>query len=219
MSELTITVQNRETTGKSKNRQLRAQGNVPAVVYGDGLSPSNIQVATRDIEKLLREAGDNAVFLLELEGTDQRRHAMIKDYDLDLISGAFLHIDFQRVNMEQVIRIQVPVELVGEPIGVRMEGGMVDFINREVEVECLPANIPSTLRADIEELHIGQHVEAKDLELGEGVSLVDDPERVIASISQAQMAEEVVEEEEEGLEEGIETEAEGDAPAEEPSED
>ncbi|MEM1247313.1 MAG: 50S ribosomal protein L25 [Acidobacteriota bacterium] len=204
MSELTIEVQNREETGKNKNRQLRTEGRIPAVVYGGELDPANIQVAERTIAKLLRNAGENAVFLLSLEGTDQTRHAMIKELDVDPVSGQVLHIDFQRVNMSEKIRLQVPVELVGEPLGVRMEGGMIDFVNREVEVECLPGNIPETVTVNVEELHVGQHAEAKDLELGEGVELIDDPERVIASITAARIAETVSEDEDEEAAEGAE---------------
>ena len=204
MSELTVTVQNRELTGKNKNRQLRSGGRLPAVVYGDGLGPVNIQVETVTIETLLREEGENAVFLLQLEGTDQARHAMIKDLQQDPLSGRLLHIDFQRVNMLEKVQVVVAVELVGEPVGVRQEGGMIDFINREVLVECLPADIPDQLRLDVAALHIGDTLEAKDLELEEGVELIEDEDKVIVSISQAQMAE--VEEEEED-EELLESEA------------
>lgn len=216
MSELTIEVQNREDSGKNKNRQLRAQGRIPAVVYGGDLGPANIQVGERTIGKLLRTAGENAVFLLSLEGTDQTRHAMIKELAVDAVTGQVLHIDFQRVDMTEKIRLDVPVELLGEPAGVRLEGGMIDFVSREVEVECLPGNIPETVTVNVEELHIGDTVQASELELGEGVELIDDPERVIASISLARIEEEEVEEDET---EEVEVEGEEDEDADEDSED
>lgn len=199
MEEQTIEVQPRENVGKNFNRRLRAIGQVPAVVYGDGKEPVKIQVEERKIERLLKAAGGgNAVFLLKLAGTQQSRHTMIRELQADALTGKMIHIDFQRVNMDQKVRVSVPIEIIGEAQGVRNEGGLLDFISREIEVECLPGDIPAHVSLDVTELHVGQHVEAGELELPEKVTLLEEPERVIVSIAVKRVAE-VTHEEEEGL--------------------
>ena len=121
-------------------------------------------------------AGENPIFLLKLG--DKDRHAMIRHMDVDPLSRQVIHIDFQRVLMDQKIRVAVPVELTGTAVGVKVEGGMLDFVTREVHVECLPGQIPKHLEFDVTDMHIGQHVEAKDLQLPEGVVLLDEPDKV-----------------------------------------
>ena len=207
MSELVLEVHPREATGKNANRRLRAEGQVPAVVYGGKLEPTAIRVDERKVEEILRSgSGGNTVFLLKLHGTDQKRHAMIRELQTDSISGEMIHIDFQRILMDQKVRVKVPVELQGESLGVKNEGGLVDFVTREVEIECLPNVIPPHFALDISELHVGQHIEAGDLEIPDGVEL-HDPERVIVSIALRKKTEAEAEFEEEE-EELLEAEAE-----------
>jgi large subunit ribosomal protein L25 len=178
---MTIEVQPREETGKNANRRARAAGKIPAVVYGGGKESVAIAVDRKTLLDMMKgHSGENPIFLLKLG--DKDRHAMIRNMDVNPISRQVIHIDFQRVLMDQKIRVAVPVELVGTAVGVKVEGGMLDFVNREVHVECLPGQIPKHLEADITELHVGQHIEAKDLALPEGVVLLDDPDRVIASL-------------------------------------
>jgi large subunit ribosomal protein L25 len=100
-----------------------------------------------------------------------------------------LHVDFQRVLMTEKVRVAVHVELAGTPVGVKTDGGLLDFVTREVHVECTPDKIPAKLTLDVSGLHVGQHVEAKDIELPEGVHLTDEPGRVIASVSHSRAAE------------------------------
>lgn len=214
MSDTTLVVTRRETGGKNANRRTRSAGQIPAVVYGQKIDPIPVQVEDRVIQRLLRGSGENAVFLLKLEGTDQSRHVMVKDIQYDYKNGRLVHLDFQRIDMEQKVRVNVPIELIGTPFGVRTEGGMIDFVNREVEIECLPGDIPENLELNVEQLHIGDHLEAKDLDLGEGRELIDEENRVILAIKVAKMAE--VEEDEEEEEEGVEGEA---APADSDSEE
>ncbi|MCP4661916.1 MAG: 50S ribosomal protein L25 [bacterium] len=217
MSEVTIEVNKRETRGKNANRRLRAVGQIPAVVYGGGKEPVPIQVRAETVEELLKsDAGENTVFLLQLAGTGRSRHAMIHELQSDALTGDMIHIDFQRIMLDQLVRVTVPIELQGEADGVRNEGGMLDFITREVDVECLPGRIPPHFDLDVSPLHIGEHVEAGQLEMPEGVTLLDDSERVIVSIAQARVAQEVEEEEEELLEaEAPEPEVVGQAKPEE----
>jgi large subunit ribosomal protein L25 len=114
---------------------------------------------------------------------------MIREVQIEPISRQVLHIDFQRVLMDQKVRVQVPVELVGVSYGVKTQGGVLDFVTRDVEVECLPGDIPKQIEVDITEIHVGQHVEARDLKLPNGVSLHDDADKVIISISHARAEE------------------------------
>ena len=207
MSEIVLEVHERTATGKNANRRLRSGGEVPAVVYGAGQGSVPIQVAERKVFEILRSgSGSNTVFQLQLHGTDQKRHAMIRELQTDALTGQMIHIDFQRIDLNKKVQVEVPIELTGESEGVKTEGGLLDFVTREVEVECLPNSIPQHLELDVSALHIGQHVEAGELELPEGVELLTDAERVMVSIAVRQVVEE---EEEEGEEEMlIEAEAE-----------
>lgn len=183
MSDLVLEVQKREKTGKNKNRQLRAAGSVPAVVYGRGLDPVVIKVETRKVEDLLRKTADeNPVFLLKLAGTEQSRHCMIRELFTDAITGEVLHIDFQRIDMTKEIHVSVRIELHGTPVGVKTDGGLLDFVTREVEIWSMPDSIPGHIDLDVSALHVGQHVEAGQLALPEGVRLADDDDKVIVSI-------------------------------------
>lgn len=184
MNELTIEVQTRERKNKNANRRLRVADQVPAVVYGGDREPLSIQVGRRTVEDLLRSrGGENTVFLLKLAGTDKSRHAIIRDLQTDPITGKMIHIDFQRILMTEPIRVMVSVELHGVPVGVKTDGGILDFITRELEISCLPDKIPPHLDVDVSALHIGQHLEAHDVTLPEGLRLVGDPNRVIASVA------------------------------------
>ncbi len=112
---------------------------------------------------------------------------MIRDMQMDPVSRQVIHIDFQRVLMDQKVRVAVPVELIGTAFGVKTEGGMLDFVTREVKVECLPGDIPKHLELDVTGLHVGQHSEAKDLNLPEGVTLLDEPDKVIVSLGHGRL--------------------------------
>jgi large subunit ribosomal protein L25 len=199
MQEQTIEVHPREETGKNANRRLRSAGQVPAVVYGGGKDTVSIRVDRRKIEDLLRIAGENAVFLLALAGTDKSRHTMIRDLQVDTLTGEMIHIDFQRVLLDQAVRVNVPIEVIGEAVGVRNEGGLLDFVTREIEIESLPTSIPTHIELDVSGLHVGQHVEAGQLALPEGVKLLEDAERVVVSVAVRKIAEEHAEGEEELL--------------------
>lgn len=209
VSEQTITVEQREQTGGGVSRKLARRGQIAAVVYGAGKESVPIQVDRKVVLELLKKTGrENAVFLLKMAGTKKERHAMIRDMQVDPVSRRILHIDFQRILMDQTIRVQVPVELVGTPEGVRNEGGILDFVTREVEVECLPGDIPRSLPVDISHLHIGQHVEVHELEIPKRVTVLDEPERTLAAVG----APRVIEEPEEELEEELLLEAEAEEP-------
>jgi large subunit ribosomal protein L25 len=183
---MNIEVQPREKTGKNANRRSRAGGKIPAVVYGGGKESVAIEVDRKTlIDTMKGHSGENPIFLLKLG--DRERHAMIRHMEVDPITRQVIHIDFQRVVMDQKVRVTVPIELVGTAHGVKTEGGVIDFVTREVHVECLPGEIPKHIECDVTDLHVGQHAEAKDLKLPAGVALLDEPDRVIVSLAHGRL--------------------------------
>lgn len=188
-SELTLTVQKREESGKNVNRRVRREGGIPAVIYGAGKESVPIRIDRTAIYDFFRKGGsETAVFLLQLGDSKQTRHAMIRDLQIDPIQREIIHIDFLRVLMDEKVKVSVPVEIRGEASGVKNDGGVLDFVSREVEVECLPGNIPSEFVIDVTELNIGQHIEVSDLETPENVEILDEPNKVILAISQSRVA-------------------------------
>jgi large subunit ribosomal protein L25 len=204
MSDITLEVESREETGTNANRRLRAAGLIPAVVYGGDLDPVAIQVDRRTLHELFKKTGgENAVFLLKMAGTDQKRHTMVRELTIDPITRQVIHIDFLRVLMTEKVKVQVPIELQGTPTGVKNDGGVLDFITREVEVECLPGDIPQKIDLDVEDLEIGSHYEAKDLGLPESVELMVELDKVIVAVAHSRVATEVEEAEAEAAEAGL----------------
>jgi large subunit ribosomal protein L25 len=184
MAEVTLDVQSRQESGKNANRKLRAQGLVPAVVYGGGRDPLPIQVDRRTLLNLMRQTqGGNPIFLLQLAGTDKSRHAMIRELQIHPVTRHMLHVDFQRVLMTEKVKVAIHLELQGVPVGVKVDGGLLDFVTRELHVQCTPDKIPNKLTVDVSHLHIGQHLEAHEVALPEGVELTDEPGRVVASVA------------------------------------
>jgi large subunit ribosomal protein L25 len=186
MAEVTLEVSRRENTGKEVAKKLRRDGNVPAVVYGGHREPVAIAVDRKAVSELIQksEHGLRSVFLLKMAGTDQQRHAMIKDITIDPISRKMMHIDFVRVLMDETVKVTVPVHLNGQAIGVK-EGGLLDFQVREVHVECLPNAIPDSIEVDATALGVHDYLRVKDLKMPEGVKILDDPERVVVGVTVA----------------------------------
>lgn len=197
--ELSIEVQPREATGSRASRRMRRSDLIPAIVYGGDRDPVSIQVPRRALLELFKKSGtENAVFLLKLAGSGKARHCMVRELESDPITRQVVHVDFQRIDLKVKVRVEVQIELTGVPAGVKNEGGVLDFVHRHVEVECLPTEIPQHLTIDVSGLNIGQHIEAKDLEMPEGVELLVEPERVIAAVSAPRKPEE-----EEAADEGL----------------
>jgi large subunit ribosomal protein L25 len=171
------------------------------VVYGGDRESVAISVDERTMHELMREGNDNAIFLLKLGESGKSRHAMIRELDIDPISRTIRHIDFLRVMMDEKVRVAVHIELQGLPTGVKNSDGVLDFQTREVEVECLPGDIPARFEVDVSGMEIGDHVEAAALELPEGVVLLSDPHQVIASVAHSRVA--AVVEAEAEVEEGL----------------
>jgi large subunit ribosomal protein L25 len=191
MAELSLEVSRREGSGKGAARKLRKEGKVPAVVYGGHRETVPITVDRKSVTDLLQksEHGKRSIFLLKMSGSDQQRHAMIKEVQIDPISRKMMHIDFIRVLMDEVVRTTVPIHLNGSPIGVK-EGGLLDFQVRDLHVECLPTAIPDKIEVDISNLAIHNYLRISDLTLPEGLKVLDDSDRVVVGVTH-QRAEEV----------------------------
>jgi len=199
--EFNILVHTREESGKNVSRRIRAAGNIPAVLYGAERPTVPIVVPRRTIQDVFRHgASENTIFLLQRSESDQQRHARIREMQIDPVTREVLHIDFQRVLMDQKLRVSIPIEPVGTPKGVKDEGGVLDFVTREVEVECLPGVIPGVFEVNVEALSIGDNVTAGELTLPKGVELIEDADRVIVSVAYPDRIEEEAEEDEDLLE-------------------
>lgn len=184
MSEMTIQVEKRERTGKGGSRESRRKGMIPGVVYGGGKDSVPIQLDRKTFVEMMKKSdSENPIFLLKLSDSGgQERHAILRDLQKDPVSRMVIHLDFQRIDMNKKVHVAVPVELVGTAVGVKTEGGLLEFTTRELKIECLPADIPKHVEVDITDLHIGQHIEAGAVKLPEGVTLHDDPEKVVVTL-------------------------------------
>jgi large subunit ribosomal protein L25 len=172
----------RTQRGKNEARRLRATGRIPAVVYGgkDGGKP--IAVDPKVLARILRtEQGANTLIALNVPGAGDAR-VLVREYQLDPITHELLHADFYRVAMDKLIRIPVTVVPLGEPKGVKQQGGVLDVVHRQIEIECLPADIPHNIEVDVRELMVGQSVRVKDLATSAKWKAVTDPETMLLHV-------------------------------------
>ena len=166
---------------KNDARRVRKQGKVPGVVYGAGKQTVPVSLDPRHVSRILHsETGHNTVFDLALDG--ERTKAMIVDWQYEPIKGSLLHIDLKRIAMDQKLKVNVPIELVGEPAGVKQQGGILEQIAREVEVECLPGDIPNEIGLDVSELVFGTVLRISDLPKNDKLKYLSDPEQPVAHI-------------------------------------
>lgn len=187
MAELTLEVSRRDRTGKEVAKKLRRDGKVPAVVYGGHKEPVSIEVDRKTLSELVlkSEHGVRSIFLLKMAGSDQQRHAMIKDVQIDPLTKKMKHVDFVRVIMDEVVRVTIPVHVVGVATGVKNQGGILDHQVRDLHVECLPGAIPDSIDVDVTNLDMHHQIRVSELQLPSGVKVLDDPERVVVSITHA----------------------------------
>jgi len=177
----TLEAQPRTPGTKNDARRVRREGRIPAVVYGAGKSSVPVVVDPRQVSRILHsETGHNSVFDLALDG--EKTKAMIVDWQYEPIKGSLLHIDLKRIAMDQKLRVNVPIELVGDPEGVKTQGGLLEQIVREVEVECLPADIPNVIELNVAALVFGVVLRVSDLPKNDKVKFVTDPDQPVAHI-------------------------------------
>lgn len=176
-----LEAQPREAGTKNDARRVRRSGKIPAVVYGAGKEATVVSVDPRQVSRILHsQTGHNTVFDLALDG--ERTKAMIVDWQYEPIKGSLLHIDLKRIAMDRKLRVNVPIELVGEPAGVKQQGGILEQIAREVEVECLPGDIPNQVDLNVAELVFGTVLRVADLPKNDKVKYISDPDQPVAHI-------------------------------------
>ncbi|HTW32715.1 MAG TPA: 50S ribosomal protein L25 [Candidatus Sulfotelmatobacter sp.] len=178
-----LEAQPREAGTKNHARRVRRDGKIPAVVYGAGQDSRPITVDPRQVTRILNSVtGHNTIFDLALEGGD-RAKAMIVDWQYDPIKGRLLHIDLKRIALDKVLTVSVPIVLKGEAAGVKQEGGILEQMLREVEIECLPGDIPSHIDADVSELTFGKVLRVSDLPHSDKLKFLTDSNQPVAHVT------------------------------------
>ena len=184
--EATLEAVKREGRGKNEARRLRAAGRIPAVLYGtrkDAKLPEGIPVAV-DPKEVLRilhsESGANSLITIKFDGAESR--VMVKEYQLDPVTHKLLHADFYQLAMDRAILVTIPVTVKGEPKGVKLQGGLLDFVTRDIQVQCLPADIPEHIDIDVSELMLHQAVRVKDLPQDPKWKPLSEPETMIVHV-------------------------------------
>ncbi len=167
---------------KNIARRIRVAGSIPAVVYGAGQPSVAVTVDPKQIRRILHsDSGHNTIFDLSLDGATVK--AMVVDWQNDPIKGGLIHIDMKRIAMDKPIRVQVPVQLVGTPVGVKTQGGILDQVLREISVECLPGDIPGHIDVDVSELAFGMVIRVADLPHGGKLKFLTDDDVTVAHIT------------------------------------
>src|ERR1700730_7911417 len=190
-NDITVAAEPRTLRGKNEARRLRAAGSAPAVVYGTGQETLTVAVNPKEVVRILRsKTGHNTIFHLAVKN-GENTPVMIVDWQTDPVKNTLLHVDMKRIDLTRRLLVKVPVHTLGEPEGVKLQGGLHEVITREIEVECLPNEIPEALTIDVSKLTMGQAVRASDVPLPGSVRLVSQPEAVISHVA-AMKAEEVV---------------------------
>jgi len=178
---LTISSQPRDAFGKNASYRIRQSGRIPAILYGEGKPNMALVLDKKDVIRILHsESGLNTLFKITV--TDGVRDVMIKDVQIDPISDQLIHADLIQIDMNKAVRVEVPIELLGEAVGVKTEGGFIDFMTRELTVECLPAMIPERLTVDVSALHLHQSIKVAEVALPAGIKLITDPGTVVALV-------------------------------------
>jgi large subunit ribosomal protein L25 len=181
-TDITIAAERRESRGKNEARRLRARGLAPAVVYGAGKEPVAVSVNPVDVSRILRSStGHNTIFNVDVKGVETTP-AMIVEWQSDPIKSRLLHIDLKRIDLTKRLTVKVPVHVTGDPAGVKIQGGLLELIVREVEIECLPDEIPEGFTVDVSPLMIGQSIRASELQMPGSAKLVSAPDAVIAHV-------------------------------------
>lgn len=186
MEEIILEAQKRQETGTRKVNRLRKRALIPAVVYGEGKQPLSIQLAARDFLNLIAvHRGESFVLKLKIKdnGKYQERSVLIKQIQHHPVRDDCIHVDFNEISLTKTIRVKVPLVAVGEAIGVKFDGGVLDHILWELEIECLPAQIPESIEVNVSGLKVGDSLHVKDLAVGEGIKLLNDPEAAVLAVA------------------------------------
>lgn len=180
MEKVTLNVEKRGRLGKGGARSLRAGGSIPAVVYKGGNSLS-VELSGKELSYFISKTAGEQV-IVNLKFGDDTKQAILKEYQVDPISGKLLHVDFQEISATELIKVMVHVVIQGEAIGVKRDKGVLQYGLREVEIECLPDKIPGHFVMDVSELTIGHALHVRDIKAGEGIRIITEPHEVLASV-------------------------------------
>ncbi len=181
MAQIVVQTESRKPGGKNVNRRLRGAGKIPAVLYGQGKAPLPLAVNPEVVREILySDSGRNTIFAVSVDGGSQC-NAMVKDYQLDPVRGNLIHADFLQIAMDRTLELTVPVEIIGESEGVKL-GGLMDIVTREIEIECLPGDIPESIKVDITGLKINDNIRVKSLPADPKVKILTDADVVIVTI-------------------------------------
>mgnify|MGYP001072538704 CR=1 FL=1 len=179
--DITIVAEPRTGRGKNEARRLRLKGQIPAVVYGAGQDPAAIAVNPKEVTRILHSSsGHNTIFNLRMNGS--QTPAIIADWQHDPVRGDLLHVDLKRIDLNKRLQVKVPVHTHGDPKGVKTQGGLFEVVTREIEIECLPDEIPEAFNIDVTELMIGQSIRAGDVPLTGSMKLASAADTVLVHV-------------------------------------
>lgn len=204
MAQSTLNVLKRKRMGKSGAREIRKEGNIPAVLYGKGTETLSLVINPSELkEALSTAAGENTLLEIRVKDGEEdiKKLSLLREIQYDFLTSKPIHLDFQALDMDQKITVSVPVQIEGKSIGVK-EGGILEEILREISVECLPTDIPNSFIVDVSELEVGHSIHVNVLEIKEGISILHEQEDTILTVLAPKV--EVVEIEEVEGEEGVE---------------
>jgi large subunit ribosomal protein L25 len=181
MPEFVVPAQSRTESGKNANRRLRSQGLIPGILYGAKKDTVAVSVSPREIVAILRSAsGENTLFDLDFAGT--KRKVILKEFQREPLKGQLLHADFYEVALDKPLQVSVHIEVTGVPVGVKVQGGILDFVTRELDIECLPMDIPERITVDVSGLELGKNLRVSDLAVPEKVTVLTDADLVVVHV-------------------------------------
>lgn len=179
-NSISLNAKNRTEYGKNASRRLRAANLVPVTVYGGGHDTASATVPKREFAALIRHHGRNVIFTLDVEGT--LASVKIADVQIDPIKGFLVHADLMRISLTEKSKFDVKIKIVGEADGVKNFNGILDVPTHTLEIRCLPTDVPSVIEVDVTNLGLGDHLSVKDLKLGDNIEMLDDPNKVLATV-------------------------------------
>lgn len=193
MQQVELKAQPRAEAGRNKVKHLRRQGLVPGVVYGAHRKAEAIQLRELDLTNLIHKAhSENVLVQLKLDDKGSGRLALLQDVQHDPITRRIVHVDFHEIHADETFTVDVPVQALGEPVGVRVAGGVLEYVMRELRVRCLPKDLPERICVDVTNLEIGQNIHVGDIKAPEGVELLDDKDAAVLAVVAPTVEEEPV---------------------------
>jgi large subunit ribosomal protein L25 len=182
MAQIVIEAERRTPGGKNVNLRLRKSGRIPAVIYGPGREAVAVTVDPEAVKEILHsQTGHNTIFGMSIDG-GKESNVMVKDYQLDPVKGELIHADLLEIAMDRLLELTVDIEVVGEAEGVKLGGGIMDIVTRSIEVQCLPGDIPKSIKVDVSHLKINDYIRVKNIEADPKVKILTEPEVVIVTI-------------------------------------